>query len=155
MNMADLDTFTAEVRALQMLYRDAHQALTNWAAWSRDCAPPCGYGIKPSPVFREYRASDYEDADELANLATLEAPVKAEAAEKEPYDQTAAEVLNDRIHGPGGLSPDQRQVIRVAYYVRGLLERQMPYACGWKQGQEHRFREDLADALAWTARFCA
>jgi hypothetical protein len=152
MNMADLDTFTAEVRALQMLYRDAHQALTNWAAWSRDCAPPCGYGVKPSPIFREYRASDYEDIEDAPTTA-VEAPVKAEAAEREPYDQTAAEVLNDRIHGPGGLSTTLRQTIRVAYFMRGILERQMPYACGWKQGQEHRFREDLADALAWVRRF--
>lgn len=151
MNLADLDVLAAEIRALQSLYPKAHQALQNWAAWSRDCSPPCGWGIKPPPVFRDYRSSDYDEQE--APEASTEAPVKAEARERETYDQTSAEVLNERIHGPGGLSPTLRQTIRVAYYVVGILERQMPYACGWKRGEEHRFKEDLAAALAWTGRF--
>jgi hypothetical protein len=152
MNMADLDILAAEIQALQLLHPKAHEALTNWASWSRDCAAPCGYGIKPSPVFREYRASDYEEAEDTPT-AVLEAPVKAEAAEREDYDQTSAEVLNDRMHGPGGMPEVLRRTVKVAYFYRNILTRQMPYACGWKQGQEHRFKEDLADALAWAQRF--
>jgi hypothetical protein len=151
MNLADFDALTAEIRAIQSLFPEAHAALVNWASWSRDCAPASGRGIKPSPVFREYRSSDYDEVEEVA--ASVEAPVKAEAAEKEPYDQTSAEILDDRIHGPGGLSETYKRTIRVAYYVRGIMERQMPYACGWKAGQEHRFMEDLSAALNFVKRF--
>jgi hypothetical protein len=153
MNLADFDTLTAEIRAIQSLFPEAHAALQNWAAWSRDCAPASGRGIKPSPVFREYRSSDYDEPDTETEVTIVPAPVKAEAAEKEPYDQASAEILDDRIHGPGGLPETYKRTIRVAYYVRGIMERQMPYACGWKAGQEHRFMEDLSAALAFVRRF--
>jgi hypothetical protein len=152
-NLRDLDTFYAErIRALQNDYPEAHAALLNWARWSRDC-PPIGRGIAPPALWDQFKADENEEYGgnhEIPAERLAQADAKAEAPEKEPYNEKEAALLDDRIHGPGGLPVYLKELLRIAYVSRAVHESQFPHKYGCS---EDAFRERLEEALRFVGRF--
>ena len=145
------EVFTAQVRGLQAIYPEAHEALKNWAAWSRDRSGIFPAGITAPSLWDQFKRDENEDwGEEQPQVQVPEAPVKAEAAEKQPYDERAGVILDERIHGPGGLPEYQRLVLKVAYVSTALPEDQFPRACGCPP---HAFTERLEAALRFVGRF--
>lgn len=149
MNLADLDLFTAEIRAIQSMYPEAHEALLNWGRWSRD-----RYGIGP----RDARCSTWQYAkpdapeeygEDVPEALRTNAEVKAEGPDREPYDERLGVILDERMHGPGGLGVEIRRVLRVTY-CSTIPEPQLPRECGCLP---HAFKERLSAALAFAQRF--
>lgn len=140
----------AQIRALQAIHAQAHEALKAWGAWSMDRR-----GIFPtmSPpgLWDQYRAAEGEEYGEEPKEAPLAIPVKSEGPETPPYDEKLATVLDERMHGPGGLAMFQRHVVKIAYATRELPEYQMPRQAGCT---EDAFRERLEAALLFVGRFC-
>lgn len=146
--------FTAQIRALQGIYPEAHRALINWGAWSRDLRNVYPPGVVVSPTWREALPSkfgDFADEDEegVGRNDHVE-PAKAEALEREPYDELAGRNLDERMHGPGGLSVEVRVAMRVAYLSRETPEEQFPRHAGCNHDA---FRERLETALRFVMRF--
>lgn len=118
MNPADLDVFVAQVAALQNMQMKAHAALQNWGAWSRD------RGVGPR-MARQHLLDQHdgdlegygEDGDVLQRVEPQEA-AKMERKE-ETYEEKPAVILDERIHGSGGLPASIRMVLRVAYIDGG------------------------------------
>lgn len=153
MNLADFDIFTAQVRALQAIYPQAHAALVNWGRWSRDRAGIFPPDIKPPSIWEKADPSKFGDfaEDGEQGLGVVEqAETKAERIEAEPYDEKAGTILDERIHAPGGLSCEIRRAIRVAYVSRETMESQFPDYCGTTQDG---YRERLETALLFVSRF--
>lgn len=145
------DLTTARIRALQAIYQDAHEALRNWGLWSLDLRKVYPTQ-KPPSTFRDYRSGeDYGDEDLALEPTRLDAPAKAEAAPREPYDQKTAEVLDERIHAPGGLPVEIRTALRVAYVSRETIEPQWP---GFAGCNLDAFCERLESGLRFARRFC-
>jgi hypothetical protein len=148
------EEFVLRVRGLQAIYPEAHAALLNWANWSRDRSGIFPRGVTPPSIWNEY---DQEGAgkdgwgEEQEQMPPAEdVPVKAEAAEKLPYDEKAGTILDERLHGPGGLGSDWRLVLKIAYVSRDLPESQFPRACGCPP---HAFAERLESCLMFVSRF--
>lgn len=140
---------TARIRGLQAIYADSHGALQNWGAWSRDRR-----GIFPTmtppAIWSQFKRSEIDDYGEEQPEAPTTAPVKAEAAERQPYQELAALVLDERLHAPGGLPQYVRHVIRIAYVSAELPEYQFPAICGCTLDA---FCERLEAALQFVGRF--
>ena len=148
MKMNDLDTFSAEVRAIQGLYPEAHQALANWGRWSMDRYMIGPKDARPSWT-KNYRASPEEYGEDIPEEQRTQAERRAEGPEREPYDEKAATILSDRLEGPGGLSIEIRRAIR-ATYCTTLPENQLPREAGCLP--DH-FKERLSFALSFVGRF--
>jgi hypothetical protein len=159
----EAEIFAAQVRALQGIYHDAHLALMNWGAWSRDLRRVFPADIVPSPTWREAQHSKFGDfGDEVDEARRVEeevhraaqVEVKGEAAEREPYEERRALILDERMHGPGGLSLEVRRVLRIAYGAkqneRSAHVNQFPRFAGCT---EDAFRERLEVALQFVTRF--
>lgn len=148
------EIFSARVRGLQAIYPEAHQALVNWGSWSRDRAGIFPPGIIPPGLWNEAVPSkfgDFADASDLERVEVVEqTEAKAEAAEKEPYDEKQGALLDERIHGLGGLAVYQREALRVAYVTREVPEDQFARLSGCT---EDAFCERLEACLMFVRRF--
>lgn len=148
----DAEVFTAQVRALQSIYADAHRALVNWGAWSRDLRNVYPPGVVVSPTWREAQPSKFGDfADEdLEREIPAETEVKSESLAREPHDERAGSDLDQRIHAAGGLPYEIRMAVRTAYLTREIPEDQFPRMSGCSHDA---FRERLEFALRFVGRF--
>lgn len=160
MKIADVDTAELErieVRAIQGLYPEAHQALENWGRWSYwgDIGRPKD---ARNHQFDEAQKSKFDDFGEEKEYDAAEryqpniVIVRAERVEEEPYDEKAALVLDARIHGPGGLPDYLKSIIKAAYYWREIPEDQFHLHCN-PPCQPSTFRERLEDCLIFVARY--
>ena len=140
----------AEIRAIQALYPEAHAALRNWGAWSRDRYKIGPRDARPG-MWDEAIPSKFGDfADETDEPEVREqVEVKAEAAAKEPYDEKSGCELDARIHGNGGLAEYQRNAIRIAYVSRETPEDQFHRFAGCLPST---FRERLIECLVFVGR---
>ena len=140
------DLFTAQVRALQAIYGPAHQALLNWAAWAHDLgkhptalAAPAVWDLAPRSQWGDW-------ADEQEKVEHSDAG-KAEAAEKEEYDERLAEATNKTLHpGNDSFPAVYRRVIRIAYYWR-IPEYQLPTQCRMDHDNFLRFLEGALQSV--------
>ncbi len=148
----DADVFAAQVRALQSIYDEAHKALVNWGAWSRDLRNVYPAGYVMSPTWREALPSKFGDFGEVDENTEVvpQAEVKAESAEREAYDERAGLEIDRRMHEAGGLSLDVRLAVRAAYLSREIPEEQFPKFSGCSHDA---FRERLEYALQFVGRF--
>lgn len=144
----------ARIRGLQGIYTEAHEALRNWGAWSRDRR-----GIFPTLTppamwdqFKRDGTEGYADEGEREPEAVETPPAKAEAAEREPYQELPARVLDERMHSPGGLNNEIRRALRIAYVSVDIPEYQFATlaSCG---GNVDRYCERLEEALRFVGRF--
>lgn len=144
------EAFVLQIRALQAMNPEAHQALLNWGLWSQDryCIGP--KDARPS-MWHQFKPDENEDWGEPeADTPRTDAPVKAEGPEKRPYDEKMGVELDERIHGPGGLSEALRDILKVAYVRRDIHESQYPRAAGCSN---EAFAERLEGALVFVGRF--
>lgn len=140
------------IRALQAMYAAEHAALTNWGHWSMDrggMAPR----LEPPGTFREYRSDGREEGyGEVKKIPDRrKVPAKPEPPEKVEYDELAAVILDERMHGPGGLAIYVRYVIKTAYCTREVPDDQFPSLSGCTLDA---FCERLEGALKFVSRFC-
>ena len=141
------------IRGLQDHYPKEHHAFRNWGAWSSDRR-----GIfpkeKPGPLGGMFDRGGCdpegwgEESERTNNVILL--PQKAERAERIPYDEKSAVLLDERIHSAGGLNVEVRKVIRVAYVTREIPEDQFPRFAGCLIDA---YCERLEAALLFARRF--
>lgn len=145
---------TARIRALQGIYSEAHRALENWGAYSRDTR-----GIYPveahTSIYDQMREDDRagwgeEKSDYRPVIVKVVGKVKADRPEEERYDQKQAEMLDFRMHAPGGLPEGVRLVLKQAYVLRAAPEYQWPSrcSCSWDAVCER-----LEEALRFVGRW--
>jgi len=139
------------IRALQGMNEPAHLALVNWGRWSRDrhgIFPP---GITPPGLWNQALPSKFGDFadEEEGQRVEVQEPAKAEAAEKEPYDEKAGTVLDERVHHPS-FPQYLRDILKVAYVTREVPEDQFPRLIGCT---EDSFCERLEACLKYVGRF--
>lgn len=111
------ELFVIQVRALQCMYPRAHRDFQQWGSWCWDTGqiPGLTNHIK-SPSFWDQYVPEAEGWGE-AEAATDQAEVRAEAVEREPYDQKRGEEVDRVIHDPD--YPEVwRKIIKCAYYFR-------------------------------------
>lgn len=147
-------SFTEHVRALQAIHSEAHEALLNWGRWSRDLKRVFPPGIPESPTFREATPSKFgdfaDDSDLLRVEVVAQTETKAERSEEEPYDERSGALLDERIHGYGGLPIFIREVLKAAYVSREVPEEQFHRMAGCSRDA---FRERLEAGLIFVRRF--
>ncbi len=144
------EIFTARIRALQGIYAAAHGALRNWGAWSRDRR-----GIYPTMappgMWAQYKPDEGEEyGDEIEGPLLVTVPVKAEGPDHEPYDEKTALILDERMHGAGGLSQMLRESMKIAYVTLEVPEQQFPRLAGCT---DDAFCERLEGCLLFVGRF--
>jgi hypothetical protein len=134
MNQADvIAAFVGEVRGIQGMHPKAHQALLNWAMWSRDLAGMCPT-LAPPALWNEADPTKWGDfADEgdvqAAVIAPQAEPAKGEKAWAEPggrdYNEKEAIELDILLHRE---IPDYavRKCLLAAYVARDIPEEQYP-----------------------------
>jgi hypothetical protein len=141
------------VRSMQERYGSAHLALTNWAKWSRDRKQIGPRDSKPH-IWQEAATSKFDDFGDIQDAIPQNRLAaddrKAEYADEEPYNEREGAILDERIHGPGGLLNEVRHLLRIAYVTRDVPEYQFPRACGCPP---HAFLERLEAALVFVGRF--
>jgi hypothetical protein len=144
------------IRELQAKHHKAHEALQNWAKWSRDRRGIYPPGAVPPAIWNDAPVSKWEFEEELdynpyqkLNIQTAE---KGDRPEEEDYDEKTAVVLDERIHGHGGLSEYQRSALEVAYVTRYTPEERFHKLCN-PPCQPSTFRERLGEALRFVERF--
>lgn len=145
------DFFIQRVRNLQFLHTRAHVALVNWGHWSADkrgIFPT----LRPPGLWNNFKRSEVEEwGEETApTLSLVREPIKAEPREKDPYDERTALVLDERIHGYGGLGLEHKRALRIAYVSREVPEDQFPKAAGCS---EDGFCDRLQACLTFVERF--
>lgn len=137
------EIFAAQVRALQAMYPQAHRSFQDWASWSRDTGviPGLTNHIKGPSFWDQYDpANDKEGwGDEIEAEPVHQPEIRAEAAEKDPYDERRGEEIDRCIHHPD-FPAVWRRVIKAAYYFR-LPEYQHPQACRLDPDNFLRFLE--------------
>ncbi len=139
------DLFTAQVRALQTIYPQAHQDLLNWAAWAHDLGKHPTALSAPSVWDLAPRAQwdDWADEQETQHIE----PGKAEGPEKEAYDERRAEATNKTLHpGNDSFPAVYRRVIKITYYYR-IPEYQLPSNCRMDHDNFLRFLEGSLQRL--------
>ena len=141
----------ARIRALQAMYPDAHEALRNWGAWSRDRyqigprdAQP---GIWDEAVVSKF--GDFADESDTPAIVGDTKPAKAERADREEYDEKAGAELDERIHNSPDFPAYQRDILRIAYVSRETPEDQFPRHAGCS---EDTFCERLEGCLWFVER---
>lgn len=144
------EILTARIRALQAMFWDAHAALREWGAWSMDRRGIYPV-LSPPSVWDQFKRSEVEDyGEETDHAQVVTTPVKAEGPDHEVYDEKLAVLLDERIHGPGGMPLHQREAIRLAYATREVPEYQFPRFAGCNLDA---FCERLEGALVFVGRF--
>ncbi len=144
--------FVARVRTIQSAHPEAHKILSNWGLWAGDRS-----GIFPtlkSPGMWQYfdqQAAAKDGYGEEGEVAVVDAPVKAEASERAPFDEKQGRVADERIHGNGGLPLEHRRAIRAAYVFLDSPDYQMWKMAGCRN--EDQFCELLESSLLWAARW--
>jgi hypothetical protein len=143
------------IRDLQSQFHAAHEALANWGRWSRDKRGIYPPGVVPPAIWNDAPVSKWEieeepDYDPYKKILTV--AEKGDRQEEEDYDEKTAVMLDERIHGHGGLSESLRSVLEVAYVTRYTPEDRMHRLCT-PPCQPHAFRERLAECLAFVSRF--
>jgi hypothetical protein len=102
-------------------------------------------------MWEQFKRDENEDyGDERPLEERQDAPVKAEAAERPEYDEKLAILLDERIHGYGGLPEFQRLAIRMAYVSSEVPEYQFPVHCGCPLDA---YCERLEASLRFVGRF--
>lgn len=149
----DCDLETARIRGLQAIYAKAHGALISWGRWSMDRRGIFPREAKPSLNYNRDEKEDYgeetfPDEERLARIAST--PIRSSPADRLPYDEKTALVLDERIHHPGGLGVEVRRCLRIAYATREIPESQFSQRSGCLP---HIFCERLEEALRFVGRF--
>lgn len=157
MNVKDLDPAQIErhmIRELQGRFPDEHQALANWAKWSRDRRGIYPAGVTAPGIWQEAPTSKWEldDPEAYEPHIPMIAAAKGDRPEAEDYDEKQAVMLDERIHGFGGLSESLRSVLEVAYLTRYLQEDRMHRFCH-PPTTHSGFRERLEECLRFVARW--
>ncbi len=151
LKLAQRDFFIQRVRSLQSRHDRAHAALLNWGHWSADRR-----GIFPSlappRVWNQFKRSEVQEwGEEGAPAVAIQAhPIKPEPREISPYDERTALVLDERIHGYGGLGLDHKRALRIAYVSREVPEDQFPRAADCS---EDGFCDRLEICLLFVSKF--
>ena len=145
------------VRALQAMYPESHQALTNWGKWIADCR-----GIKPAGIvspgyWQDAPTSKWEhDETDTGPMFRVElGPIeKGDRPEEEPYNQGKAETLHDRMFLHGGLPEYLKSVVEVSYGPRHRnMEEDQFHAYCVPSCLPETFRQRLEDVLIFVGRF--
>lgn len=144
------DVFVARLRTIQGTHPTSHKALTNWGLWSAD-RRGIFPGMKPPGLWAQFKRDENEDWGEETAPQVTDAPVKAEAPDRPPYDEKLGYMLDERIHAPGGLPLEHRRVIRAAYVFLDAPDYQLVALAGVRN--EDAFCELLEGALLFTGRF--
>lgn len=141
------ELFTIQVRALQAMYPQAHKDFLNWAEWSRDTGmiPGLTNHIKSPSFWDQYDPANDKDGWGEEKTDQPEGEVKAEAAEREPYDPKRGEEVDKLLHDPD-FPAVWRRIIKVSYYFR-MLEYQCPRACRLDPDNFLRFMEGALGRL--------
>lgn len=152
MGAVDIQEATVRIRALQAMYSVEHLALVNWGLWSMDRSGLFPTVSRPSvwDQFKRSEGDDYGEEKDHAERIQYPGPAKSEAPEREPYDERAAVILDERMHHPGGLAVHVREAIRVAYVSREVPDEQFPRLTGCSVDA---FCERLEGALLFVGRF--
>lgn len=147
----DLDVFSARLRGLQAIYNSSHAALVNWGRWSRDRYKIFPRVAAPS-LWDQFKRDENDEYGEVTPDIEVsdEAPVKAEAAEMEEYSERDGTLLDERLHGPGGLCCELRYALRAAYVTREVPDEQFPRLAGCS---EDAFLERMESSLMFVQRF--
>lgn len=145
------DFFIARIRALQFRHTKAHVSLTNWGHWSAD-KRGIFPAMRPPALWNQFKRSEVEEwgEEQPPAISIVKEIAKPEPRETSSYDERTALVLDERIHGYGGLGVEHRRALRVAYVTREIPEDQFPRACGCS---EDGFYERLEAGLIFTGRF--
>jgi hypothetical protein len=153
--VAESALITQAIRDLQDRFSKEHQALVNWSKWSRDRRGIYPAGITAPAIYDQAPTSkwEFEEPDyDAYHRIHMVAAEKGDKVEEEEYDEKTAVVLDERIHGPGGLSEAHRSALEVAYVARYIPEDQMHRKCS-PPCQPHGFRERLEECLRFVGRF--
>lgn len=144
----DPDLARIRIRGLQGIYEKEHRALVEWGLWSLDrrgIFPT----LKPPSVWDQFKRSEVEawgDAPE-----NHEGPAeKAELLPRVGYNERMGLMIDERIHGVGGLPDYVRLAMRVAYVTREVPEDQFPRLAGCSLDA---YCERLEHALRFVGRF--
>ena len=151
MRMNDLPLATLRIRALQAMYPEAHQALSNWGAWSMDLRKVYPEEIAAPAIWGQGKHDENEAYGDWTG-APIKLPVDPIPipADRKPYDERPAVILDERMHGPGGLSSTIMLVARTAYINHDIPEEQFPKLSGCT---EDALCERLESLLRFVARF--
>lgn len=145
------EAFVGRVRNLQETYPEAHASLTNWGNWAADLR---GVFPKQTPpgLWNQFKQSEVQEwgEEQAPQRNVVPFPVKAEAAPRRRYDAKTAVILDERMHGPGGLNVETRHCLRVAYVSHEVPEAQFPTLSGCS---DQAFCERLEAALKFVHRF--
>lgn len=144
--LSEQDIAGPRIRALQDRFYPAHAALLNWASWCRD--PQIGPRLAKQHLL-DAHDGDLEGYGEVPDEQLESVPGKPERRE-ENYDEKTANILDERIHGHGGICLEYRRLLRVAY-VYPPIEYQMPKFSGCHDLDEFCFR--LTEILRFVSRF--
>lgn len=147
----DRDFFIARVRSLQARHSRAHAALLNWGHWSAD-RRGIFPGMRPPGLWNNFKRSEVQEwgEEQAPSVAIAMQPIKPEPPEKSHYDERTALVLDERIHGYGGLGLEHKRLLRVVYVSREVPEDQFPKLTGCG---EDGFCDRLELALLFVEKF--
>jgi hypothetical protein len=143
------------IRDLQSQFHAAHEALANWGRWSRDKRGIYPPGVVPPAIWNDAPVSKWEieeepDYDPYKKILTV--AEKGDRLEEEDYDEKTAVMLDERIHGHGGLSESLRSALEVAYVTRYTPEDRM-HKLTSPPTTASGFRERLSACLVYVSRF--
>jgi hypothetical protein len=142
------------IRELQAAHYQAHEALQNWAKWSRDRRGIYPPGVVPPAIWADAPINKWEFEEEPDynpyQKLTMTAAEKGDRPEEEDYDEKTAVVLDERIHQ--GLAEYERSVLEVAYVTRYTPEERFHKLTN-PPCQPITFRERLAECLRFVDRF--
>ena len=151
MDMSDIHgIFSARVRGIQGRNPEAHLALVNWGAWSRDRRGIFPVQIVPPRMWEEATSglpdgyAAVKDAQEDDGLQA-----KAERSEEEPYNELQGAILDERINSPMICEEVSRALV-IAYVHFSTPEYQYPVRAGCGQDA---FCERLEAGLRFVGRF--
>lgn len=150
--LQDQITFDAQrIRGIQDRHFKAHHALNQWGLWCGDLKVyPT---MKPPSIWDQFKRDENTEYGEEgeASRVVIPFPAKAEARERQAYDEKLGQMLDERIHSAGGLNLEVRKAIRTAYVTREVPEDQF-----WKMAgcsSLDSFCERLEAALVFVGRF--
>jgi hypothetical protein len=153
--VAESALITQAIRDLQARYYTAHAALANWGRWSRDRRGIYPPGVVPPAIWNDAPVSKWEieeepDYDPYKKILIV--AEKGDRLEEEDYDEKTAVMLDERIHGHGGLSESLRSALEVAYVTRYTPEDRM-HKLTSPPTTASGFRERLSACLVYVSRF--
>jgi hypothetical protein len=152
--VAESALITQAIRDTQEQFPDEHRAYQNWAKWCRDRRGIYPAGTTAPSIWQEAATSKWEFDEPEAyepHIPMVAAP-KGDKPQAEDYDEKLAVALDERLHGPGGLSEAQRSVLDVAYLTRYLQEDRFHRFCS-PPTTPHGFRERLEDCLKFARKW--